>query len=213
MTTDQVVEKYGVSRTIAREAINQLRALGVLEGRQRLGLLIGRPDPVALMNQWVPFYAGASGPKELRALAELRYVLEVGAVDLAVANGAAGQKQALVDLAARFDEETRAHGQSEEADRIELEFHTTILAMTGNPLVAGMHRVLSSYFHEAAERDPTWLTVSPETVWEHTAIAQAISEGDNVLAQRLLRRHLENAVTAFDETENGIDEPTSPPDV
>ncbi len=202
MTTDQVVERYEVSRTIAREAVNQLSALGVLEGRQRLGLLVGRPDPVALMGQCMPFYAGAAGTENLRALAELRYVLEMGAIDFAATNATEEQKAGLVELAARFDKVTSEHGQNEEADTIELEFHALILSMTGNPLVAGMHRVLIEYFHKAVTDDPTWREVSASSVLEHTAIAQAITGGDTELARCLLRRHLENALLAPEGTDD-----------
>jgi len=91
MTVDQVSVHYDVSRTIAREAVSQLRALGILKSRQRKGLLIGQPDPVSLMARWVPFYSHGTDGKQLLRLAQLRYTLELGAVDLAVTNATSEQ--------------------------------------------------------------------------------------------------------------------------
>ena len=37
MTSDQIEERYEVSRTVAREAVSQLHALGVVTSRRRKG--------------------------------------------------------------------------------------------------------------------------------------------------------------------------------
>lgn len=46
MTSDQIEERYEVSRTVAREAVSQLHALGVVTRRRRKGVLVAQPDPV-----------------------------------------------------------------------------------------------------------------------------------------------------------------------
>ena len=99
MTVDQVGDRYDVSRTIAREAVSQLRALGILKSRQRKGLLVGRPDPVALMERCMPFYGRAADGDAIKRLAELRYALETGAIELAINNAAQHQVEQLLQLA------------------------------------------------------------------------------------------------------------------
>ncbi len=194
MTVDQITEHYGVSRTIAREAASQLQALGFLKGKQRLGLVVERPDVNDLMKQWLPIYSRSLGRQNIQDLAQLRYVLEVGAIGFAVANASPEQVKALTGLAERFEEITGQSGQTEEADRIELEFHGLILLMTGNPLIAGMHRVLVDYFEEAKSKNPKWRKVSADAIWEHKAIAAAIARGDLEQARSILRHHLENTL-------------------
>ena len=54
MTEADVAEKYQVSRTVAREAVGRLRAIGLLEGRQRKGLIVRHPDPVQLFPDNLP---------------------------------------------------------------------------------------------------------------------------------------------------------------
>ena len=47
----ELEKKLNVSRAVVREAVSRLRALGILEGRQGVGLIIAKPDPVALFEQ------------------------------------------------------------------------------------------------------------------------------------------------------------------
>jgi len=194
MTVDQIAAEYGVSRTIAREASSQLQALGLLKGRQRVGLVVHRPDTRVLMKNWLPLYGRSLGGESIQALAQLRYVLELGAVGLAEANATEDQRDRLREIAERFEKVTSNQGQSGEADLAELEFHSLLLEMTGNSLISGMHGVLSDYFHAAARKNPNWRTVSRDAVWEHKAIAKAIAQRDAELARNLLRRHLDNSL-------------------
>src|SRR4030095_10493617 len=80
MTSEQLAQRYEDSRTVVREALSQLRALGVLRGRQRRGVLVAQPDPIKLSAGWVPMFGRAHGLEGFRRLAEWRFVLEVGAI-------------------------------------------------------------------------------------------------------------------------------------
>ena len=40
MTEAQLAAEYGTSRTVTREAVSRLQALGILEGRKRKGLIV-----------------------------------------------------------------------------------------------------------------------------------------------------------------------------
>ncbi len=200
MTVDQIASEFGVSRTIAREAVGQLQALGLLKGRKRVGLVIQRPDVRDIMENWLPLYSRSLGDKSIQSLAELRYVLELGAIGLAVVNTTKEQANRLKEIAARFEEVTTVFGQTDEADAAEYEFHNLLLEMTGNPLISGMHSVLADYFRTAAAQNPHWRTVAPDAVWEHKAIAKAIAGRDVELARSLLRHHLDNSLA---ELKNG----------
>lgn len=192
MTGDAVVERYQVSRTIAREALSQLRGLGVLKSRQKKGLLVARPDPVKLTSHWVPLYCPASDPSAFRDLAQLRYALEMGAVDLAVSNASGEAIERLAALAADFERLAARAGHTRETDRIDLTFHKTILEMTGNPLISGMHRVLSNYFQVSTALDP--LDDATKAIREHHMVVDALRARDRDLVRTLLRSHLERTI-------------------
>ena len=201
MTGDQLVEHYEVSRSVARDAVSQLRALGVLKSRQRKGLLVGRPDPVRLMERWVPFYGRGCEGKELVGLAQLRYVLELGAVDLAVSKASDSQIRRLRELACEFESIASRFGHNEDADRVDLAYHTLILDMTGNELIAGMHRVLSDYFIASSTVAPMPREDAVTAVRTHHMIAEAMERRDGEIVRALLRSHLERTL----DDEPGLD--------
>lgn len=194
MTGDQVEAHYEVSRSIAREALSQLRSLGILESRQRKGLLVGRPDPVQLMSRWVPLYGRNGSEREFKRLAQLRYVLEVGAVDLAAGQATEAQRERLGALADEFEAIAAESGHTPETDAIDLAFHGLILEMTGNPLIAGMHKVLADYFAASTEVAPNPKEDAAMSIREHHLIADAFRRGDSGLASSLLRAHLERTL-------------------
>ena len=194
MTGDQVVEHYEVSRSVARDAVSQLRTLGVLKSRQRKGLLVGRPDPVRLMERWVPFYGRGCEGKELAGLAQLRYVLELGAIDLAVSRASDGQVARLKELADDFEAIASRFGHNENADRVDLAYHTLILEMTGNELIVGMHRVLSDYFLASTTVAPMPREDAASAMRTHHMIAEALERRDREMVRALLRSHLERTL-------------------
>ncbi len=194
MTGDQVEAHYDVSRSIAREALSQLRSLGILESRQKKGLLVSRPDPIHLMSRWVPLYGRDGKEGEFMRLAQLRYVLEVGAVDLAVGHATEAQLARLGELADTFESIAAESGHTPEADAIDLAFHRLILEMTGNPLIAGMHQVLSGYFAASTQVAPNPKENAAMSIREHHLIAEAFRRGDGALASSLLRAHLERTL-------------------
>lgn len=187
MTEADVAEHYVVSRNIAREAVSQLRALGVLKSRQAKGLLVGRSSPVDLFARSLPFFAQST--EDLRQLAEWRYTLEVGAVDFAVANGTNDQLDHLTQLALEYDQLFRTDPSNPRTDAVELEFHCLILEMSGNPLIAGMYQVLADYFRAAALRQSHGGDATEDAAWQHRAIAMAFRQRDAEQVRALLRQH------------------------
>lgn len=188
MTEADVAEKYQVSRSITREAVSRLRGVGILKSRQGKGLMVGKPDAIGVIQSVLPFVG--RDREDLRDLMQLRSVLELGAVDLAVANATEDQIETFVELAEQYELAVNDSSNNLEQDRIELAFHGLILEMTGNKLVSGMHRVLVEFFHLAPKQVPDWGRSSTKAAWQHRAIAEAFRERDVELARSLLRQHL-----------------------
>ena len=191
MTGDAVPARYSVSRTVAREALSQLRALGVLKSRQRKGLLVARPDPLKLTAQWVPLYCHPSDSEAFRTLAQFRFALEIGALDLAMNQATESQMEHLAALAREFEALAADHGHTAATDAVDLAFHKTILEMTGNPLIAGMHRILSGYFQASIAFDPR--PDASKAIREHHMIADAFRRRDAETVRALMRSHLDIA--------------------
>ena len=184
MTEAQLAHEYGVSRTVTREAVSRLQALGILEGRKRKGLLVRHPDPLRLLSSSLPSLA--TSPDDWHDLAQLRYALEVGAIELAIRNATDEQIDRLAEVTDHMERELRADSQSERSVDLDLEFHAQILRMTGSRLIAGMQQVLVQFFQLAPHSERTE-TSAERISWEHRELLNAIRERDLERARAMIR--------------------------
>jgi len=185
MTEAEVAERFAVSRTVAREAVGRLRAIGLLEGRQRKGLIVRHPDPVQLFSASLPSMARSD--RDLAELSRLRYVLEVGAIELAVKNATDEQIKHLEDLAEQFRNPANDLTWLEKEKELDIRFHSLLLEMTGSTLVAGMQRVLVDFFRTIVIPAPPDTVNGERIAWEHRELAAAIRDRDVERARSMIR--------------------------
>ena len=197
-TESEVAQQFGVSRTVAREAVNQLKALGIVSHHRHSRLRIARTDPVDLLSNSLPFYVQSA--EDFGHLAQMRYVLELGAVDMVVANATDPQIETLANLAKEFEQAINSFADDDRQDEVELAFHGLILQMTHNPLIEGMHSVLENFFHSASDVLHHWQAQAGhdrcQNIWEHHAITHAIGQRDAESLRAHLRMHLKKLLIA-----------------
>ncbi len=183
-------KQLNVSRVVLREALSRLRAIGLVESRQRVGLIVAKPDPVNLFEQAIA--GGNLDTLDLEQLADLRYALEIGAVDLATRRATDEQLEQLLELAEEFADTNAGRVKKRTIDDIELEFHRTILEATHSRILMQMHSVLNAFFVRAAAEIPSYSaeTTTENSVAEHRRIAQAFQARDTEQASSELRNHL-----------------------
>jgi GntR family transcriptional regulator, transcriptional repressor for pyruvate dehydrogenase complex len=183
-------KQLGVSRVVIREAVSRLRALGILESRQRVGLIVGKPDPFGLLGQTLLRHTLDSA--DLAALAELRFLLEVGAVPLAVQRATAAQVDRLVELADEMAASQAGLPDSRPVDDIELDFHRIIFEATQNPILVRMVDVLATFFFRSATEVDGYdaAKTADRSVWEHQMLAQAFRQRNVDYARVILSTHL-----------------------
>lgn len=184
MTEAQLATEYGVSRTVTREAVSRLQALGILEGRKRKGLLVRHPDPLRLLSSSLPSLAAS--PEDWRELAQLRYALEVGAIELAIRTATDEQIERLAQITQQMEAALREDLISARSVELDLEFHAQILQMTGSRLIAGMQQVLVQFFQIAPHSEQTPASAE-RIIWEHRELLSAIRDRDVERARAMIR--------------------------
>jgi DNA-binding FadR family transcriptional regulator len=213
-TEAEIMAQYGVSRTLAREAVGRLQALGIVVTRQRKGVVVGRVNPVEVLRRSLPF-TGRSG-EELRQIAQMRYALELGAVELAVRNATESQIRHLQSLEGEYEQAVREDEPTIRITFIDAAFHGLLLEMTGNPLIAGMHCLLEEHFRLwKEERERRISKLPPQTtgylnersIWEHHLITSAVVRRDPAQARALLQEHLADWAAPIQSDERPLPEP------
>lgn len=189
-TEAQLATEFGVSRTIVREAVSRLRALGILEGCQGKGLVVCRPDLIQLMSESLPSLARSE--EDFRELIQLRYVFEVGGIELAVNNATEAQIEKLAQIAEEFSAAAKTGADVTHQSELDLQFHVLLLEMTHSALVAGFHNLLARFFATNASFHVNLIPVESgeRTAMQHFELVAAIRDRDVERARFVIRSHI-----------------------
>jgi DNA-binding FadR family transcriptional regulator len=130
-------ERLKVSRTAYREAVRILAAKGLIESRPKLGTRVSEPREWHLLDpdviSWI--FSGTPDGRLLRALFELRTVVEPAAAALAAQRRTAEQLKSMRASLDRMAASSLATDQGRQADR---DFHAALLEASGNPFLLSL---------------------------------------------------------------------------
>jgi DNA-binding FadR family transcriptional regulator len=130
-------ERLKVSRTAYREAVRILAAKGLIESRPKLGTRVSEPREWHLLDpdviSWI--FSGTPDGRLLRALFELRTVVEPAAAALAAQRRTAEQLRIMRESLDRMAASSLATDQGRQADR---DFHAALLEASGNPFLLSL---------------------------------------------------------------------------
>lgn len=184
-----LLEKYGVSRAVFREAVRLLEYHSVARMRRGPGggLVVTDPDATASIDA-VAIYLDYQkvGVDELRVV---RDALEIGCLEAVTRRHgdpevAAGLTASVSGLPGSATIAQHAH-----------QFHTAIADLTGNPVLALFQRIITAVWSRHAEARPASAPENQELAGFvdgiHQKIMDAVLDGDTPLASHRMRRHLE----------------------
>ncbi|MCL9665705.1 FCD domain-containing protein [Curtobacterium albidum] len=176
-STDDLVAWSGASRSIVREAVRVLAALGMLRARPRVGVVVAHPTDWDVLDPRVVRWR-LQGPDAAQVAVELRELR--AAVEPAAA--AAAARRALRDECAAGREALLATADelaSAAADDRRLDFtiadvrlHSLVLELSGNALYRRLHHVVGETLRERGGIRP-----DRHDVGLHSTLVQAVVEG------------------------------------
>jgi DNA-binding FadR family transcriptional regulator len=193
ITLADIEAETGTSRTVAREAVRVLESLGLVRSRRRVGITVQPRSAWHVLGaetiRWT--LDGPLRRAHLVELMELRAALEPVAARLAAERAGAGQRAELVRLATELDRLGRAGlGDSPEYLQVDIDFHTLLLASSGNALYAELAGPVREILVGRTHRGLTPADPAPGTLDAHLAAARAIARGDGADAERNVREHI-----------------------
>lgn len=174
-----IEQEFGVSRTVAREAMRLLESLGMLTARRRVGIIVTDESEWNVLSPKVIEWrlAGPGRDAQLRTLLDLRVAVEPTAARLAAAYATDDERARLIELATRLKEMgERGLGETDEYLTTDVTFHQTLMRASGNEMLAALTGVV-----EAVMVGRTRLGLSPhnpvaEVLEHHETTARAIFE-------------------------------------
>ncbi|MDQ0712183.1 DNA-binding FadR family transcriptional regulator [Streptomyces luteogriseus] len=179
----ELAERLGISRVTLREVLKVLQDQGLIESRR------GRYGGTFVLPR-----AEAVGEDELRRrVAEVdiedvlrfREVLEVGAAGLCAADGLE-EKQAdrLREALARTHDAPLA-----EYRRLDTLLHLTIAELSGSPTLTAQYAAVRATVNDLLDCIPLLVRNLEHSQRQHTALVEAVIEGDADQAREIMREH------------------------
>jgi GntR family transcriptional repressor for pyruvate dehydrogenase complex len=127
----ELADRFGVSRTVIREAVRSLTAKGLIEVQSGSGMVISIPKVSSIAEHLGLLLRLNSEGDPLEYIFDVRFVLEVE-----IAGRAARQAtpENIHDLETILENMAAQMKNVEEAARLDVEFHATLAKATQNPL-------------------------------------------------------------------------------
>lgn len=196
-TEVQLSAAHGVSRTVVREAVHQLRSRGLLLARQGSGVYVQPPAP----NRPLDFDSRVLESFEAVAqVVEVRRALEGEIAALAAERATPAQVKALKQSLVALERAAAAGGDGVEED---LAFHRLVAEATGNPQFGVLLRFLEQYLRDATKvtrgNEARRADFAAAVRNEHAEIVAAIAAHDPERARRMAARHMEHATQRLAE--------------
>lgn len=180
----ELARQLGVGRTSLREAIQKLKAIGVLEVRKGIGTFIvegKRMEPVHSFVKWA-----AENEFEVTELFEARMSLEIAAAGLAA-------ERATPNDIWQLRKASDAHISAPSIDRLidtDEAFHHALVESSHNSLIAQLYTILVPNLREFRRMSLAIPASAHRSGSTHAAIADAIEAHDPVESRRAAVAHL-----------------------
>ncbi len=186
----ELISEFGVSRTVIREAVANLKSGGLVTTRQGVGVFVQHSAPLH------PFYIESTDSDlvaEAVAILELRIALEVEAAALA-----AGRRddKSLLAMAQAMDEMSKAILAGEDAIQSDLAFHRAVATATNNLHYLKLFNYLGELSVPRARLNTFAIAKESREAYlarvndEHRRVYEAIEAGDSEGARGAMRLHL-----------------------
>jgi GntR family transcriptional repressor for pyruvate dehydrogenase complex len=183
--------RFGVSRTVVREAVSRLKSEGLVESRQGSGVFVRD------RNMHAPFRIDPNILDSIHSVlqvVELRLSLEGEIAALAATRRDHGQLAAIKRALKGIELDELAGKDGVDAD---IKFHRSIAEATGNPhflaLIEFLFNFLTGATRVTRSYEATKAMLSRQVMEEHQRIVDAISRCDPEAARLAARQHMEGA--------------------
>jgi DNA-binding FadR family transcriptional regulator len=192
----ELVEEYEVSKTVARETVQMLGAVGLVSVQHGKRTIVQDGHEWNILSPLVQqaFLDAGSVEALVRELHEVRQLLEPRAAAHAAARATPEDCERLERITSAACEHRPAEASPEllELDR---EFHLAVVRSGAhNRVLSGILRDVYTILHKGIVElsEASWQTVMKQ----HKAIADAIAAHDPAAAEQLMREHLTWAAKA-----------------
>ncbi|MER7757429.1 FCD domain-containing protein [Kitasatospora sp. NPDC097643] len=197
---EELEGRFGVSRTVVREAVRILEGMRMVASRRRVGITV---QPKSLWDVFDPMVirwrlAGADRPAQLRSLGSLRVAVEPAAAALAAVHASDDDRRELSALAVELTVSARAADLATFL-RHDIAFHATVLRASGNEMFAHLGDTVGAVLTGRTEYHLMPHQPEPYAIRLHREVAEAVCAGDADRAEQAMRTIVTGALAELNQ--------------
>lgn len=193
-TLQDLSTRFGISRTVAREAMRALEQLGLVSSSRRVGIRVLPAENWAVFDRSVIAWRLASAEQrnaQITSLDALRTAVEPVAAGLAAANAKPEHVERLQEIASKLvtlSEE--GAGNTPEFLDSDKEFHTLLLVASGNEMFTALAEPIMNVLEGRTRYGIMPDDPEVDTMRIHVELANQIAAGNAKAAEDASRRLL-----------------------
>lgn len=201
-TEARLVEQFGVSRTVVREAVSRLKSLGLVDSRQGSGVFVSASASFAPLQFEAQHAASQAAVVQM---VEVRRALEAEVAALAAQRRSASDLRRIQAAVRALDAAVHSGGDGVRED---VEFHRAIAQAAGNPFLLQTLAYLGQFLHGATQvtraNEARRLDFAQQVQDEHATIVRALQAGDAQAARAAAAGHMDNAIARIRSADPGF---------
>jgi GntR family transcriptional repressor for pyruvate dehydrogenase complex len=196
-TENELAARLGTSRTVVREAVKILSAIGRVSAQKGRGLYVADDDGLLGSTRWGGFFL-PTNLDHVYMLFEFRRIQEVAASRLAAVHATPAELRA-IETAAETCRQGHVTGEVALFDRGDDEFHLGVATASHNQFLVVAVREARRLQHQSSTMGlhGTVGGHAAEAVEEHAAIYRAIRDGDPGAAAEAAAVHMDKTLEDY----------------
>ena len=183
-TEPELMQSFGVSRTVVREAVAILISRGLVDVRPRRGMTVKAPDGSGVAESLVAQLQMSR--VSLEQLLEVRLMLESSMAEIAAQNRNENDLCLLYSNVAEMSEST----DRDHTIELDVAFHEALAAATHNPFFLIVVKPINDLLRLLYNDKLGYMSLRETTVLEHGKIVKAVRERDPKKAKEATCKHL-----------------------
>jgi DNA-binding FadR family transcriptional regulator len=184
----RLAERFGVGRSVIREALAALETLGVVDTRIGAGTYF-RQSASELLPQTIE-WGLLLGRPQTSDLVEARAIIEVASAGLAAERASQSD---LDRLASAMEDMELAVGSPNDFINADVQFHLEVARIARNTVLAGILASIRSLLEVWIRRASGGREEVADTLTEHRRVADAIRSRDSNFARSAMKLHMDCA--------------------
>lgn len=195
---NELAREFGVARVSAREAIEKMVALDILEKRQGKGTFVKQLDPSISFNSLIPSIVLEIDKNSTVEILELRRALDVGSTKLCAERRDYTDIKKLTNI---YNKMVSNINNIDKFAHLDAQFHKAITDGTKNKMYKKLNNILFDLFEYHQEKIAYRKGPPTGALKIHKKILDAIIEKDTQIAAIYMERHLTIALERISKVE------------